>query len=113
MLKKILPWAALLVLGVLSAAILLQKAPVVQSFREPDGTEVRFLAVTYGTNQTLVWGNSFRRWLYKVLPKPVKSWSGVSVTKFTTTDTNVPTFWVLKIKPRTDNSTPINNPPGV
>ena len=111
MFKRILLCVAVVAVAAALLAIFLQKSPMVQTFKKPDGTVVTFIDVSYGTNQTIVQGPSFSQWLYKVLPKPVKSWSGASVLKYATTQTNVPTFWVLETKPKRDDGPQAGSPP--
>ena len=105
MFKRKLLWVAVAVVVVAAAltAIFMQRPPMAQTFKRPDGTVVELIDVTYGTTQTIIQGPSFKRWLYQVLPRRVKSWSGASVLKYATTQTNVPTFWVLETKPKMDD----------
>ena len=112
MLKRILPWlVAISLIALFSLLIFTPKVPPVQSFRKPDGTIVTFIEAAYGSNQSVVWGKSIQRSLYKMLPKRLKTWSGALVHTYTTSQTNIPTFWLHETNPRPNNpSLPVKKP---
>jgi hypothetical protein len=94
MLKRVIGTAIVVaVLTALWMVLFTAKPAPVQTFHLADGSLVSLAAVTYGSNQTIVFGKPWQKALYKVLPAGMKHRAKVSAHKFTTTMTETPTFW--------------------
>ncbi len=95
MAKKLI-FAGVLIAAVVAFAVLLarQKPVATPSFRMADGTVVTFGGVTYGTNQTFVWGTPAQKFWYRVLPAKLKSWSRCMVQTRVMSDPITPTIWM-------------------
>jgi hypothetical protein len=96
--KRIAGWGmVVLALGGLCLFVFGARTLPEQSFHRADGSLVKLVSVTYGTNQIVVLGNRYQRTLYYILPKKLKKLINVSVHTFTTpVDEKTPNFWLLE-----------------
>lgn len=83
----------ILLLGGLCLFVFSAKNPPVQSFRMADGSPVTLAAVTYSSNQTVLFGKTPQKILYQILPAKWKRLARVSAHKFTHATPDVPNFW--------------------
>lgn len=102
--KRILAVLAVVALAaVLVWAICAPKPPTNPFVRLPNGDLTRLVWVTYGSNNTLVMGRSYQKYLYRLLPAKIKSWSGAKALSKGGTiggmSSNTPEFWMEEVRP--------------
>ncbi len=101
--KRILVVLAVVALaGVLVWAICAPKPQTNPFIRLPNGDMTRLVWVTYGSSNTLVMGRPYQKYLYRLLPAKIKSWSGAKAVVPGGTiggmSSNTPQFWMEEVR---------------